>query len=120
MRNGLLRLVRGLAVFGMAMAFMDFTLGVINWITPHNQRYYTSSRAWFGKRMTDAMNPPPNAAGTQSSSVTPERLQGYFRSELDALYNEVRASSQWFLLASVVYLLARRQIRDEAPPDADD
>lgn len=121
MGNGLPRLLRWLAVFGMVMAFLDFALGVADWTLPPNQppsSYYLQG-PWVGKRVKDFLN-PPSAGPTPRPSPTPGQVAQYGRQELTSLYYRLREPSKWFCLAGILYLFANHQIAHRRSADDSD
>ena len=110
MGNGIPRLLRWLAVFGMGLAFVNFALAFAGWAAPPR------SKQWVGLRFKNLVSPSsapvvrPATNPAPGPTLTAGRLTEFARTELGALFQSVREPSVWFCLTGILYLFADRQL----------
>lgn len=117
MGNGILSLLRIVAVLGMGLAAIDIVASVANWVAPVGER-------WLGKRAKDFTRDgfDPTHLQYHSLGVWSETPRGtipeFARIEFRSLCNNVWPPARWFCLTALLFAATARPLPPAEPVDA--
>lgn len=115
MGNGILSLLRIVAVLGMGLAAIDIVASVANWVAPVGDR-------WLGKRAKDFTRDESDQSLIRHGYYWVETPRGTIpelaRIEFRSLCNNVWPPARWFCLTALLYAAAARPQSPADPVEA--